>query len=40
MPTAQRDIRDLVDRGVLVRNAGGSKNTSYKIAEATGRGTD
>jgi len=33
MPTAQRDIKDLVDRGLLVRNEGGSKNTSYRIAE-------
>jgi Fic family protein len=30
--TAQRDIKELVDRGVLVRNEGGSKNTSYAIA--------
>lgn len=30
--TAQRDIADLLDRGVLVRNPGGSKNTSYGIA--------
>jgi Fic family protein len=34
LPTAQRDIKDLVDRGLLVRNAGGSKNTSYSIADA------
>jgi Fic family protein len=32
MPTAQRDIKDLVDRGLLVRNEGGSKNTSYRVA--------
>lgn len=31
MPTAQRDIKDLVDRGILVRNEGGSKNTSYSV---------
>lgn len=31
MPTAQRDLKDLVDRGLLLRNEGGSKNTSYKI---------
>ena len=31
-PTAQRDIKDLVDRGVLTRNEGGSKNTSYGLA--------
>jgi Fic family protein len=34
MATAQRDIKDLVDRGVLLRNAGGSKNTSYTLAPA------
>jgi Fic family protein len=32
MPTAQRDIKELVDLGLLVRNEGGSKNTSYRIA--------
>jgi len=32
LPTAQRDLKDLVDRGILVRNPGGSKNTSYSIA--------
>jgi Fic family protein len=32
MPTAQRDIKDLIDRGVLIRNEGGSKNTSYGAA--------
>jgi Fic family protein len=32
--TAQRDIKDLVDRGVLSRNEGGSKNTSYTVAAA------
>jgi Fic family protein len=30
--TAQRDIKELVDLGLLVRNAGGSKNTSYTLA--------
>ncbi len=29
--SAQRDIADLVDRGVLRRNPGGSKNTSYDL---------
>nr|WP_281721245.1 Fic family protein [Nitrosomonas nitrosa] len=29
--TAQRDINDLVSRGLLVRNPGGSKRTSYSI---------
>jgi Fic family protein len=33
IPTAQRDISDLVERGVLRRNPGGSKNTSYDLAE-------
>jgi len=32
--TAQRDIAELVERGLLIRNPGGSKNTSYSIAEA------
>jgi Fic family protein len=31
IPTAQRDINDLVERSVLRRNPGGSKNTSYDI---------
>jgi Fic family protein len=31
IPTAQRDINELVERGVLKRNAGGSKNTSYEV---------
>ena len=30
--TAQRDINDLLERGVLVRNPGGSKRTSYSVA--------
>lgn len=29
--TAQRDIADLVDRGIFSRNPGGSKNTSYRF---------
>lgn len=32
IPTAQRDVVDLVDKGVLKRNPGGSKNTSYALA--------
>ncbi|MGI4815289.1 MAG: Fic family protein [Janthinobacterium lividum] len=36
LPTAQRDIAALVEQGVLVRNAGGSKNTSYDLAAAAG----
>ena len=31
IPTAQRDINDLVKRGILRRNPGGSKNTSYDL---------
>ena len=34
MATAQRDIKELIDRGVLTRNEGGSKNTSYSVAAA------
>ncbi len=30
--TAQRDIAGLVGKGVLVKNPGGSKNTSYSLA--------
>ncbi len=33
IPTAQRDINDLIERGILRRNAGGSKNTSYDVAD-------
>jgi Fic family protein len=29
MATAQRNIKDLVDRDLLLRNEGGRKNTSY-----------
>jgi Fic family protein len=31
--TALRDILDLVDRGVLVRNLGGGRSTSYSLAQ-------
>jgi Fic family protein len=31
VPTAQRDINDLVERAILRRNPGGSKNTSYEL---------
>ena len=31
--TALRDIRDLLDRGVLLRNPGGGRSVSYRIAE-------
>lgn len=33
IPTAQRDIKELVERGLLSRNEGGSKNTSYSIVD-------
>ncbi len=32
IPTAQRDINELIERGILRRNPGGSKNTSYDLA--------
>lgn len=32
--TALRDILDLVERGVLVRNAGAGRSTSYSLAES------
>ena len=38
--TAQRDIGDLVRRGLLVRNPGGSKNTSYRFAWPSHRPDD
>lgn len=31
VPTAQRDINELVERNILRRNPGGSKNTSYEL---------
>ena len=34
IPTAQRDITELVERGILRRNPGGSKNTSYDLMMA------
>ena len=30
--TAQRDIADLIERGILIRNPGGSKNSSYSLS--------
>ncbi len=30
--TALRDIRQLVEQGVLVRNPGGGRSTSYSLA--------
>ncbi len=35
IPSAQRDVNDLLARGVLRRNPGGSKNTSYDLASST-----
>lgn len=34
--TALRDILDLVGRGILVRNAGSGRSTSYSLAELRG----
>ena len=34
IPTAQRDINELVARGILRRNPGGGKNTSYDLTMA------
>ena len=34
IPTAQRDINELVECGILRRNPGGSKNTSYTLVLA------
>ncbi|HEY1933642.1 MAG TPA: Fic family protein [Acetobacteraceae bacterium] len=33
MATAQRDIGGLIDRGILVRNEGGSRNSSYRLTD-------
>ncbi len=30
--TALRDIRELLERGILVQNPGGGRSTSYRIA--------
>ncbi|MEZ4236742.1 MAG: Fic family protein [Myxococcota bacterium] len=35
IPTAQRDLNDLLARGLLARSPGGSKNTSYTLAFGT-----
>jgi Fic family protein len=29
--TALRDIRELLDRGILVQNPGGGRSTSYRL---------
>ena len=31
--TALRDIRDVLDRGILVKNPGGGRSTSYRFAD-------
>jgi Fic family protein len=31
--TALRDIRELLERGIVVKNAGGGRSTSYRLAE-------
>jgi Fic family protein len=31
--TALRDIRELLDRGIIVKNEGGGRSTSYRLAE-------
>ena len=35
--TAPRDIRDLIDAGVLVKDPSGGRSTSYSIVELNGR---
>ncbi len=35
--TANRDIRDLIDRGILVRSRAGGRSTSYELAAARSR---
>ena len=37
--TALRDIKILLDRGVLVQDTGGGRNTSYRLAEPEDRAT-
>ncbi len=39
IPTAPRDINELIERGVLRRDPGGSKNTSHTIASAESDGS-
>ncbi len=31
--TALRDIRDLLERSIIAKNAGGGRSTSYRLAE-------
>jgi len=30
--TALRDIHEMIDRGILIKNLGGGRNTSYRLA--------
>jgi Fic family protein len=32
--TALRDVRELLDRGILVKNPGGGRSTSYRLADS------
>jgi Fic family protein len=34
--TALRDIRELVERGILVQNASGGRSTSYRLGDVDG----
>ena len=34
--TALRDIRELIERGIIVKNPGGGRSTSYRLAEPEG----
>jgi len=38
MPTAQRDIKELIDQSILLRNEGGSKNTRLPHGRAMNAG--
>ncbi|MFQ6046618.1 MAG: DeoR family transcriptional regulator [Gemmatimonadales bacterium] len=31
--TALRDIRELLERGIIVKNPGGGRSTSYRLAD-------
>ena len=31
--TALRDIRELLDRGILIKNPGGGRSTSYRLGD-------
>jgi Fic family protein len=33
--TAQRDIVDLIDHGILVKDRGGGRSTSYSLKDAS-----